>query len=46
MKKQKTITRLSLETIIIIMIIMLSTTISYAQWTIDEGFEGGAIPAG
>ena len=46
MKKQKTITQLSLETIIIIMMIMLSTTLSYAQWTIDEGFEGGAIPAG
>jgi hypothetical protein len=27
------------------MIIMFSTTLSYAQWSIDEGFEGGIIPA-
>ena len=46
MKKQKTLTQQSLETIIIIMIIMLSTNLSFAQWTIDEGFEGGVIPAG
>jgi hypothetical protein len=45
MKNQRTKTRLSLKTIIIMMIIMLSTTLSYAQWSIDEGFEGGIIPA-
>jgi len=45
MKNQKTKTRLSFEAIIIMMIIMLSTTFSYAQWSIDEGFEGGIIPA-
>ncbi|MCD4732289.1 MAG: choice-of-anchor J domain-containing protein, partial [Bacteroidales bacterium] len=45
MKKQKTKTRLSLKTIIIMMIIMFSATLSYAQWQIDEGFEGGIIPA-
>ncbi|MCD4790804.1 MAG: choice-of-anchor J domain-containing protein, partial [Bacteroidales bacterium] len=45
MKKQKTKTRLNLKTVIIMMIIMFSTTLSYAQWSIDEGFEGGIIPA-
>ena len=45
MKDQRTKTQLSLGTIIIIMIIMFSTTFSYAQWSIDEGFEGGIIPA-
>ena len=45
MKNQRTKTQLSIKTIIIMMIIMLSTTLSYAQWSIDEGFEGGIIPA-
>ncbi|MCD4744754.1 MAG: choice-of-anchor J domain-containing protein [Bacteroidales bacterium] len=44
MKKQKTNTYLALGRIIIIMIIIFTTTLSYAQWSVDEGFENGIIP--
>ncbi len=45
MKKEKTNVCLRLEKIIVLMIILLSTTLSFAQWSINEGFEDGIIPA-
>ena len=32
--------------ILLIAIILLSVTLAWGQWTIDEGFESGTIPAG
>ncbi|MCD4819252.1 MAG: choice-of-anchor J domain-containing protein, partial [Candidatus Cloacimonetes bacterium] len=30
----------------LLLIFLLSTTLIFAQWTIDEGFESGTIPVG